>query len=67
MRGKIMTVATENREAAAIARERKRTITLALPRGVRQPWQFPTGVSDVIRRGVSANATSLGFRAKDWE
>ncbi len=28
---------------------------------------FPGGVSDAIRRGVSENATSLGFNAKDWE
>ena len=28
---------------------------------------FPSGVSDAIRRGVSENATSLGFKTKDWE
>ena len=28
---------------------------------------FPSGVSDTIRRGVSENATSLGFKTKDWE
>ena len=28
---------------------------------------FPSGVSDTIKRGVSENATSLGFKTKDWE
>jgi predicted AAA+ superfamily ATPase len=28
---------------------------------------FPTGVSDTIKRGVSENAASLGFKTKDWE
>jgi len=28
---------------------------------------FPDGASDAIRRGVSENATNLGFKAKDWE
>ncbi len=28
---------------------------------------FPDGASDAIRRGVSENATNLGFNAKDWE
>jgi hypothetical protein len=28
---------------------------------------FPAGVSDAIKRAVSENATSLGFRTKDWE
>jgi predicted AAA+ superfamily ATPase len=28
---------------------------------------FPNGASDTIKRGVSENATSLGFKAKDWE
>ena len=28
---------------------------------------FPTGAGDTIRRGVSENATSLGFKVKDWE
>ena len=29
--------------------------------------EFPTGVSDTIKRGVSENANSLGFRTKAWE
>ncbi|MDW8264004.1 MAG: hypothetical protein RMJ52_01605 [Gemmataceae bacterium] len=29
--------------------------------------EFPQGASDTIRRGVSENATSLGFKTKDWE
>lgn len=29
--------------------------------------EFPSGVSDTIKRGVSENATSLGFKTKDWE
>jgi predicted AAA+ superfamily ATPase len=28
---------------------------------------FSSGVSDAIKRGVSENATSLGFKRKDWE
>jgi hypothetical protein len=28
---------------------------------------FPNGASDSIKRGVSENATNLGFNAKDWE
>lgn len=28
---------------------------------------FPNGASDAIKRGVSENATSLGFKVKDWE
>lgn len=28
---------------------------------------FPAGVSDTIKRGVSENATHLGFKTKDWE
>ena len=28
---------------------------------------FPNGASDTIKRGVSENATSLGFKTKDWE
>ena len=28
---------------------------------------FPSGISDTIKRGVSENATSLGFKTKDWE
>jgi predicted AAA+ superfamily ATPase len=29
--------------------------------------EFPGGVSDQIRRAVSENATSLGFKSKSWE
>jgi hypothetical protein len=29
--------------------------------------QFPAGVSDQIKRAVSENAASLGFKNKDWE
>ena len=29
--------------------------------------EFPAGVGDSVRRGVSENATSLGFKTKDWE
>ena len=29
--------------------------------------QFPDGVSDQIKRAVSENADSLGFKAKTWE
>ncbi|MDB5311962.1 MAG: hypothetical protein JWO38_6164 [Gemmataceae bacterium] len=28
---------------------------------------FPAGVGDATRRAVSENATSLGFKTKDWE
>jgi predicted AAA+ superfamily ATPase len=28
---------------------------------------FPEGASDTIKRGVSENATSLGFKSKEWE
>ena len=28
---------------------------------------FPAGVSDGTKRSVSENATSLGFKAKDWD
>jgi hypothetical protein len=29
--------------------------------------EFPNGVSDTIKRGVSENATSLEFKTRDWE
>jgi predicted AAA+ superfamily ATPase len=29
--------------------------------------EFPNGASDTIKRGVSENAASLGFKTKDWE
>jgi hypothetical protein len=29
--------------------------------------EYPQGASDTIRRGVSENANSLGFKTKDWE
>ena len=29
--------------------------------------EFPSGVSDQIKRAVSENAMSLGFKTKDWE
>jgi len=29
--------------------------------------EFPSGVSDSIKRAVSENATSLGFKTRDWE
>ncbi len=29
--------------------------------------EFPSGASDQIRRAVSENATSLGFKTKSWE
>jgi hypothetical protein len=29
--------------------------------------EFPSGASDTIKRGVSENATSLGFKTKEWE
>jgi predicted AAA+ superfamily ATPase len=29
--------------------------------------EFPQGASDNIKRGVSENATNLGFKVKDWE
>lgn len=29
--------------------------------------EFPQGASDTIKRGVSENATNLGFKVKDWE
>jgi predicted AAA+ superfamily ATPase len=29
--------------------------------------EFPGGVSDAVKRAVSENATSLGFKTKDWE
>ena len=29
--------------------------------------EFPAGVSDQIKRAVSENATSLGFKNKTWE
>lgn len=29
--------------------------------------EFPAGVSDAIKRAVSENATSLGFKTKEWE
>ena len=29
--------------------------------------EFPTGASDQIKRAVTENATSLGFKTKDWE
>ena len=29
--------------------------------------EFANGASDTIKRGVSENATSLGFKTKDWE
>jgi predicted AAA+ superfamily ATPase len=29
--------------------------------------EFPQGASDTIRRAVSENANSLGFKTKDWE
>ena len=28
---------------------------------------FPEGVSDQIKRAISENATSLGFKNKTWE
>ena len=28
---------------------------------------FPSGAGDAIKRSVSENATSLGFKTKDWE
>lgn len=29
--------------------------------------EFPTGASDQIKRAVTENSTSLGFKTKDWE
>ena len=29
--------------------------------------EFPAGVSDQIKRAVTENATSLGFKSKTWE
>jgi hypothetical protein len=29
--------------------------------------EFPSGVPDHIRRGVSENATTFGFKVKEWE
>jgi hypothetical protein len=29
--------------------------------------EFPDGASDQIKRAVSENATSLGFKSKTWE
>ena len=29
--------------------------------------EFPSGASDQIKRAVTENATSLGFKTKDWE
>jgi predicted AAA+ superfamily ATPase len=29
--------------------------------------EFPKGASDTIKRGVSENAATLGFKTKDWE
>jgi hypothetical protein len=29
--------------------------------------EFPAGVSDQIKRAVSENAASLGFKNKTWE
>ena len=29
--------------------------------------EFPQGASETIKRGVSENASSLGFKTKDWE
>jgi hypothetical protein len=29
--------------------------------------EFPQGVPDQVRRVVSENATSLGFKTKEWE
>ena len=29
--------------------------------------QFPDGAPDSTRRAISENATSLGFKLKDWE
>ena len=29
--------------------------------------EFPQGASEAIKRGVSENATSLGFKTRDWE
>ncbi len=29
--------------------------------------EYPHGASDTIKRGVSENSTSLGFKVKDWE
>jgi hypothetical protein len=29
--------------------------------------EFPNGASDTVKRAVSENAASLGFKAKDWE
>ena len=28
---------------------------------------FPAGAGDVIKRAVSENATSLGFKTREWE
>ena len=29
--------------------------------------EFPQGAGEAIRRAVTENATSLGFKVKDWE
>ena len=29
--------------------------------------EFPHGASDTVKRGVSENAKSLGFKSQDWE
>lgn len=29
--------------------------------------EFPAGANDSIKRGVSENSTSLGFKTEDWE
>lgn len=36
-------------------------------RGIIQLPDFPTWTSDQIKLAVTENATSIGFKTKDWE
>jgi uncharacterized protein len=46
-------------------RRGKTGFTVRLPVDINA--EFPTGASDQIKRAVTENATTLGFKAKAWE
>jgi hypothetical protein len=60
-KSKLITIADE--VIALLASDPNATIRVT----VEIDAEFPGGASDTIKRGVSENASSLGFKTKDWE
>jgi hypothetical protein len=60
-KSRLITIADE--VIALLASDPNATIRISLEIDA----EFTNGASDTIKRGVSENATSLGFKTKDWE